>query len=73
MTKLEAMEELTLLLNKTRSQRNYAYKMWGEASAHEAYDKEIALFEFLFRTLQDGVAPQAILEGEIIGAEVAAL
>lgn len=66
MTRLEAMEELTLLLNKTRATRKFGQDMWGEESATELYDQEIALFEFLLQNLQDSPMVAAIMEGEII-------
>lgn len=51
MTRPEAMEQLTVMLNKARSTRKFAYDMWGEDSAHAIWDTEIALYEYLLAEL----------------------
>lgn len=52
-TRQEAMEELTRMLNASRASRKFAYTMWGEDSAHEIWDKEISLFEYLLAELSN--------------------
>lgn len=74
MTRPEAMEQVTVLLNKARGTRKFAYDMWGEDSAHKIWDTEIALYEYLLAELggSDGSGVAVVLDGVVLTSETPA-